>query len=391
MDTSLRETRERERKQRESAGEREQEFSRVVYSEKKVGELRKKHMSKGLTSDESLSIILMGNQEHVNMLEELGLSPNKRHEAIVEGKADYLVIACSDARIPRLDSEDDQLIGIQVRIAGNVVPKKGSPSFQEISDAVSMLKPDGLVVVEGHCKCGACAERVKWVEKGMPDTGSAELNNLLHEVFGSTPDENAMAQLTKARDTIPTGDRATGALVYDWEKGGIQIVSANHSPILEILVDNWNRRHTEAFEEGKLSQRLAKHRPHAIAVGTNDLPYSLATIMHAKQNEIFSTTGSETGLDDMDKASILYAIEHLGVRHIPFVAPGTVSDNGKLREMFEGWETQMKEMSVGGHKLIGELIDKGELKISWLRYDLGSGSLVSIGGPAVTEGRKEAA
>jgi carbonic anhydrase len=389
MDQQLRESYERKAKERLSEKEREHEFSRAVYSEKRLSELRKKHHSKSITPEESKSLLLMGNHEHTIRLEETGASPLARHESILEGKADYLVIACSDARIPRLDSEEDKLIGIQVRIAGNVVPKKGTPSFQEISDAVSMVRPDGLIVVEGHCKCGACAERVKWVEKGMPDTGSRELNNLLHEVFGANPEENAMAQITKARETIPTSDRATGAVVYDWEKGGIQIVSANHSPIMELLVESWNHRHTEAFEEGKLAERLSKHKPHAIAVGTSDLPYSLATITRAKQNEVFSTTGSESGLDDMDKASILYAVEHLGVRHIPFVAPGGIKDEKKLKAMFDKWESQILDMSVNSHKPIKELMGKGELKISWLRYDLDSGSLIDLN--AEHSKRKESA
>ncbi|MCI0563118.1 MAG: carbonic anhydrase [Nitrososphaera sp.] len=388
MDQQLRESHERKARERLSEKEREHEFSRAVYSEKRLNELRKKHHSKSINPEESKSLLLMGNHEHVVRLEETGESPLSRHNAILDGKADYLVIACSDARIPRLDSEEDKLIGIQVRIAGNVVPKKGTPSFNEISDAVSMVKPDGLIVVEGHCNCGACKERVKWVENGMPDTGSKELNNLLHEVFGANPEENAMAQITKARETIPTSDRATGAVVYDWENEGIRIVSADHSPIMELLVESWNHRHVEAFEEGKLSERLSKHKPHAIAVGTSDLPYSLATVMQAKQNEIFSTTGSESGLDDMDKASILYAVEHLGIRHIPFFAPGGEKDEKKIKAMFDKWESQILDMEVNGHKVIKELVEKTELKISWLRYDLESGSLIDMN---TQTKRKEAA
>ena len=170
--------------------------------------------------------------------------------------------------------------------------------------------------------------------------------------------------------------------MYDWEHGGVSILTGTQSPAIQLLVDQFNRRHSEANEDGKLAERLAKQKPHAIIVGSNVLPFSLGTITHALQNEVFHTTGSEGGLDDFDEGSILYAVEHLGVRHIPFIAPGNAQNTGKINRMFDRWEQDLRSMTVNGEPLIANMLDSGELTISRLRYDLQSGQLAHIGAKA---------
>lgn len=353
-------------------------FSQELYSESRLRELRQRHASKGLTARESLELLLGGNDAHAQRLEDLGISPMARMERIRSGQADYLVIACSDARIMQLDSEEDQLVGVQIRVAGNVIPRKGTPSFDEIREAVGRLREDGIVIIEGHIHCGAVNERVKWVEGGMKPTGSTPLDNLLHEVFGSNPTDNAVGQLTKAREQLPLHNIASGAVLYNWETGDIDILGANHSPVLEMLVDSWKHRHSQIAANDNLAEELKKQKPHAIAVGEVGLPYSLMTIMRAKQNEVFSTSGSEGGLDDIDEASILYAVEHLGVRHIPFISAGPIEDEGRIGAMFDKWEADLRGMAVAGKPVLANMLDSGELAISRLRYDSSTGRLAEL-------------
>ena len=364
------------------------------YTDALIRELRNKHVASllsekapRLNADESLSLILAGNAEHVLALKNSPKTPRERHVQIINGEADYLVVGCSDSRILRLDSEKDNLVGTFIRIAGNVVPKKGTPSFYEMKEAVSMVRKDGAIIFEGHDGgpgCGAVNERVKWIESGMPHTGSKPLDTLLHCVFGESPEQNAVAQLTVGRETLGIGERPSAAIIYDWDhsKHGhdepIHIVSANHSEIIEILRDNWNRKHASAKEEGNLGKKLQNQRPHAIAVGSFDLPFSVGTILHADQNEVFSTTGSDQGLDDLDMASILYAIEHLHIRHIPFIAPASSGEEKKPRQMFDLWEKQLRGMEVHGEPLIAQMLDEGTIRITRLVYDLDSGKLVKI-------------
>jgi len=353
-------------------------FSKEPYSGVRLHPLREKHRVSKLSMDESLELLLRGNAAHADRLLELKVTPADRYAKIGHGEADYLVIACSDSRLLQLDSEEDTHVGIQIRVAGNVIPKRGTPSFEEIRQSAAKLHEDGLVIIEGHIHCGAVNERVKWVEGGMKPTGSAPLDNLLHEVFGSTPSENALAQLTKARQQLHKSIRDSGAVVYDWEHGKFEIIGAENSPAIGMLVDKWKRRHAELSHEMDLKDALKKQKPHAIAVGEVGLPYSLMTVFHAKQNEVFATSGSENGLDDMDEASILYAVEHLGVRHIPFVAPGTAADNERITKMFGRWEADLRGMTVHGEHILSKMLDSGQLRITRLRYDLETGKAAEL-------------
>ena len=342
-------------------------------------DLRQKHtkyvlgVGPNLSQEESLRFVLAGNDEHFRTLSRLEIKPRSRYDKIKGGEADYLVNACSDARIPHLDSEEDRFVGIFIRVAGNIVGRVGTPAFDEMRDALKLVKNDGALIVEGHSCCGALKAHNDWREIGSHSTGNSSLDNLLAMVEGDSPTLNALHQRSRADVQFPSL-RPSAAVIYDWEAGlagGITIVSHHPSPIIEILEANWNHRHKVAFEDGAMAARLQNHRPHVIAIGTSTLPYSLATIMHTEQNEVFSTTGSEKGLDALDEASILYGIQHLGIRHIAFVAPSEKSTGN----MFSKWERDLRAMTVNGEHVIATMLDSGELKISCLGYDLDSGKL----------------
>ncbi len=331
-------------------------------------QLREKHSAGGqgaLTAEEAKEMCLEGNLVHRLRLEESGTSPRARQERIDAREADYLVICCSDARNPTLDSEEDgvELVGLQNRVAGNVIPTKGV-SLDEIKEAASKVKEGGLVLVSAHCNCGAVGEHVKWKNAGMGDTGSEPLNTLLKAVAGETPHENATAQLERLKEIVGE-DKKTGAVLYDWEQGTVEILSSEPSGLTETLKSKWTLWHQESDQDGHLGERLSEtQKPHTIAVAANDLPFSVDTIFGARQNEIFSTTGSEGGLDHFDEASVLYAVEHLGSKHIAFVAQG---DNAQ--KMFEKWEADLRTMGS-----VAEKLDSGALVITRMVYNLDTGA-----------------
>lgn len=76
--------------------------SRALHSDFNLAALRKKHDSERLCHEESLALILEGNEEHIVSLRSFNVIPAARHERISGGRLDYLVIACSDSRIHRL-------------------------------------------------------------------------------------------------------------------------------------------------------------------------------------------------------------------------------------------------------------------------------------------------
>lgn len=356
------------------------QFPKDLMDDSRLRELREKHVSGSLSAAESLELIFLGNAGHALALKGAPMTPHQRYLKIIAGQADYLIARCSDARVNKTDSERDTLVGIHIYIAGNVIPGKKTASFNEIVEVASLVRKDGVCLIAAHCHCGAVNERVKWVEGGMKPTGSTPLDNLLHEVLGPTAKENAIAQLSKLRAIPGLGGRATGAIYYDWERGNVTILDSNQSPVAELLVDLFIKRHADADFDHHLADRLAKQKPHAAIVGSNMLPFSLGTALHALQNEVFQTTGSADGLDDFDEGSILYAIEHLGVRHIPFIAPGTADNTKSVNALFDRWEADLRSMTVNGEPLIANMIDSGELTISRLRYDLGSGLLSLLPG-----------
>lgn len=360
-------------------------FPATMMVEDMAKRLRERFAGQPLTISESKQLLLAGNEAHVKRLVEFGISPQDRYTRIITGTADYLVVACSDSRLLKLDSEDDTLVGIQVRVAGNVIPKSGTASCNEIRDTVKQVKPAGLIIIEGHINCGAVSTHNSWEDERKPDTGNSALNQLLETVAGRTPQENAANQARKARETLDVGTREVDAVVYDWAHGLFDIVSGNPTSELTLLVDSWRTRHVgaESHEEQEgsgqpFATRLKTQKPHCLVVGAQDLPYSAMTVLRAHQGEVFSTTGSEDGLDAMDEASILYAVEHLHVKHIPFIAPGNRKDEPKLRVMFDLWEQNIRDVRVKGQGMLSNMLDSGELAITRYRYDLHSGRLVEM-------------
>gem|GEM_PF-3216530 len=348
---------------------REDETKKVLHmplSSSRTLELKEKHRAGGqgaLNARESRELMLGGNKNHQERVLASGTTPKSRYEKITAREADYLTVACSDARNQTLDSEDDKLVGLQIRVAGNVVPESGV-SRDEIKEAAQGLKEGGLVLVTAHINCGAVAEHVKWEAGGCCDTGSEPLNKLLHAVKGENPKENALAQLDHLRDIVGD-DKSVAAVIYDWETGSYEVLSPESCELVELLKSKWEMAHKRA-DDGTLGKSLsATQKPHAIVIGSNDMPFSVDTVFDSEQNAIFSTTGSSGGLDNYDEASILYAVEHLGVQHIAFVAP----ENDSTGAMFEKWEADIRTMGA-----VAEKLDSGALKITRLGYDLSSGA-----------------
>ena len=337
-------------------------------------EPQQEHAPKALAPEQSLSLILKGNLGHMSALE--GLVPEDRYKKIRAGQADYLVLSCSDARGHKLDYESDPFIGISVRIAGNAVGEKGSADRKALETALSHLKPDGLVIIESHVHCGAVKEYDKWSRGGKKPSGSADLDALLSELSGPAPTINASYQLAKVRGEMGLGSRAA-AVHYDWERGAITSVSSAPAGTLQKL-ESWAARTHSEDKDGTLAKKLEKQTPHAIAICTADMPYGVATVTGAKQNEIFAVTGSEDSLAPSSKASVLYAASHLGPKHIVFMAPGRVGEDEKIMKMFTAWEKDLRDIKSGGKRVIANALNSGEMEISCLRYDLTNGMLVKI-------------
>lgn len=350
---------------------RDDETKKILHlplSSSRTLELKEKHRAGGqgaLNARESRELLLGGNVAHQEKVVASGTTPKARYNKIVAKEADYLVVACSDARNQTLDSEEDadKLVGLQIRVAGNVIPKSGV-SRDEIKEAAEGLREGGLVLITAHINCGAVAEHVKWEHGGCCDTGSGPLNKLLEAVKGENPKENALAQLEHLK-TIVGDDKSVAAVLYDWEAGTYEILTPEPSELVEILTSKWEMAHKRA-DDGTLGERLsATQKPHAIVIGSNDMPFSVDTVFDSEQNAIFSTTGSSGGLDNYDEASILYAVEHLGVQHIAFVAP----ENDSNSAMFDKWEADIRSMGA-----VAEKLDSGALKITRFGYDLSNGA-----------------
>jgi carbonic anhydrase len=338
--------------------------------------LRKKHAESGqgaISAKDSRTMLVEGNASiHMVTLERKGVRPRERQDIIDSGKAHYLVVACSDARNPTLDAEKDgtDLVGVQMRVAGNVLHAQGV-SLDEIREAASHVQEGGLLLIVAHVHCGAVKEYVKWKEGGEQPTGSEPLDSLLHSVGGETPKENALAQLEKLKGIAGERNQNVAAVLYDWEGGTVELLSSEPPDIVGSLIAKWRVWHQSANKDGKLGERLsATQKPHAIVVGANNLPFSVDTIFAASQNEIFSTTGSEGGLDYHDEASVLYAVEHLGSKHIAFVAHGRDHEVGT---MFYKWEQDLRRMGS-----VAEKLDSGEVTLTCYKYDLDNGRVAQI-------------
>ncbi len=288
----------------------------------------RKKLQGEVSISESLDILSAGNSKHASNVSSQQIS--SRLERLNNNYADYLVIGCSDARLPVLDSENDVEVGVQLRLAGNVV----EDDFL-LNSALSRLKKDGTVIVEGHCNCGAVAERNHWESSGKKPTGSKELDHLLHKVCSGTPEENAVEQLLRLEPLL--NGRSALAVVYDWNKGEIvPLLRKGQSELWDVLKHRWEQYHKEHTDV----EDLKTQKPHAIVVFPNNLPYSPHTIFNAEQNELFVVSGGEE-LTNSGLASILYAAEHLKTKHVVLL--------GLDKTFFSKWKSQISSLGLDLH------------------------------------------
>ncbi|MBN1170180.1 hypothetical protein JXA56_04085 [Candidatus Micrarchaeota archaeon] len=342
-----------------------------------VSPLREKHRAArtrrefALKHEEAKSLLLEGNAKHTERLASLNVSPKSRYEKIEAGEADYLLLQCSDSRVMPPDSEDEKMVGLQLRVAGNLVPRDGA-SREETREVASLVRPGGVIAVEAHCHCGAVNAHVEWEKGGRADTGIPDLNVLLNDVHGNDPITNLMLQGGLAA-TLTT-NQYLALIYYDWEKCRVDIHSNGSVPIVRALKQNIESRQRLA-DDGGLVARLATQAPATIAVAYHKLPFSPNTIFRAEQGEIFSTTGSEGGLDKHDRASLLYSVEHCHSNHLAFIAPAIKS----TKAMFDKWEHDIRQMQNNdGENILDTKLNSGELKITRFSYDLYKGTIVEV-------------
>ncbi len=264
--------------------------------------------------------LVLGNIQHKNLVNRK--EAEARRNKIARGEADAVVIACSDARLPVLDSDKTAVF---VRVAGNVV------SYKAVEKALSMLKKDGLVVVLGHCACGAVKEHNSWVAKGKGSTGVACMDKLLNAVKGASPEENVKEQVALLKEKHPS--LAVVGAVYDWNSGKIKEVAGTPSALWEDLKAAWVRYHLTHTNP----EELKSQTPHSIAIVPLDLPFSPHRIFSAGQNQIF-TVSCEGKIGDCAMASILYAVEHLNTKHIILLAGESA--------LLDQWEEQLRGLEV---------------------------------------------
>lgn len=339
----------------------------------RMRKLRAEHETKQLEGEKALELIRLGNLEHVSAIREDN-SPLQRYNKIQNNRADFLLVKCSDSRILAVDSETDHKVYLTVSIAGNVVPKdQNTPAFKEISEMSQKVdKENGLIVDLGHCKCGALHAYGEYHKSGAPmEKLDIYLRALFSNISQTDPEKNAANQAEKAEKSI---SRKVGAMVFDWFKKTFEVVSTGDKKTDEKVAALAKKLTTEKIESFAPLEKLEKHKPHTTIIGADDLPFSPLTITKAKQNEVFTTSGSKNGLDELDLASIFYSIEHLGVRHLAFIAP-TTDDPHELKktdELFAKWH---RDLQSAENPIIRKLTASGELTISTMHYELKSGKL----------------
>ncbi len=371
-----------------------------------LARLREKHrqgcLSDGKTAlsvSESKQMIIEGNDEHALHLRIAGISVGQRANSRIQNVLDLHLHDCSDSRCYRKDSEFSSFVGTYTRAAGNPFPKKGS-SRVELIEAASHIRPGGLFIIFSHSYCGAVKEKTNFAASRAPTTNIPVMDFLLAELKPGSPQYNGIAQLQKAvsdKEFAPVRQRFGLALMhYDWDSHTISInrtvgCSGESLELLYDLAHEWQ----EDLNGVLLPANYLKNQtPHALAVATPDLPFSVPTILHAEPNEVFVTTGSEGdsdtltgGLDEVDSASILYGVEHLHIGHMPFIAAGTESDIPRIKNMFETWESDVRSMSQtkeqNGRKvkvpIVEMALENRHLTISRFMYNIESGKLVELG------------
>ncbi len=339
-------------------------------------ELRAQHRSAfrkhelALDHGQSRQMIINGNQEgHQSLLKRHHKSPEERYEVIQKGEADYVHINCSDSRAAVPDHESDSHVGMQTRVAGNVITAEGA-SFDETREVINLVKPGGIVLLTSHTKCGAVKAHAGWENQGRPDAGNEELTTLLNTVEKDNPHGNLVVQAGRATMLLDGQILITGH--YDWDAME-SVEFFNHGSVRAANLLKGGMRQYHKDHEGLFSDLTAGQRPHTIAVAYHKLPYSTNTIFNAQPGEVFTTTGSEGGMDACDKASLLYAAEHCGTNHIAMVAPNIRG----VEAMFTKWEQDIRAMVVGGKRQFDEALNSGQMAITKFVYNLSNGKLES--------------
>ena len=339
-----------------------------------LGELRKKHRAafnkheNALTHGEARSMLEGGNAVHQQLLQRYAASPQKRFDTINAGQADYVHIHCSDSRESVSDHESDSHVGMQIRVAGNVIPSTGA-SVEEAKEAISLVKRGGIVLLTSHVKCGAVAAHAGWEKQGRPDAGNEELETLLTTVEKDNPYGNLIVQAGHATMLLNGQHLVLGH--YDWDVGDVTF--HNHDALREsmLLWGNMSQYHKES-DDGELLELISNgQRPHTIAVSYHKLPFSSNRIFGSEPGEIFTTTGSEGGMDSCDRASLLYAAQHCGSNHIAMLAPNIRG----VESIFEKWEADVKKMVVGGVRMFEKQLESGAMATTRYVYDLRAGKL----------------
>ena len=337
-------------------------------------DLRRKHRvafrkhENALTHGEARNILEGGNEGHQQLLKRFRASPDRRFDTILEGNADYVHVHCSDSRSAVSDHESETHVGMQIRVAGNVIVSDGA-SAEETRESFSLVKKGGLILLTSHTKCGAVAAHTSWENDGRPDPGNEELSTLLTTVEKTTPEGNLIVQTGRATMLLDGQHLVTGH--YDWDSGNVSF--HNHPSVRAALLlkGNMQQYHNEC-NDGKLFELISNgQRPHSIVVSYHKLPFSSNTIFKAEPGEIFTTTGSEGGMDSCDRASLLYAVEHCGSRHIAMLAPNIRG----VEQMFAKWEQDIRRMVVGGTRMFEEHLQSGAIAITKYVYDLREGKL----------------
>ncbi len=337
--------------------------------------------------EDSRTYLLEGNHLHVQQLREARApNPPQRYARIEKSEADGLVIGCSDARVPALDSESPSSpLLVAFRIAGNVLPKEGTKAFEDVRYALSLVKEGGTVTFVCHCNCGAVAAKADFdtaKKRGEHPHAPPEIGALFERVHGTTPADNACKQLEVFKAVfakeIAVKKLEVATVEYSWHAKEFMLVEGPKQGQNRLLVDQWNTMHQKVREERpKLAEEIAKQTPHAIVVAPPTLPYSIATMFKAEQNELFATNGTKDGLDVLDKASILYALEHLHARHVVFVAPGTSVSDSAIKQMFQKWQNEISAM-IKSVPDLAKLLEEKKIAFTGYRYDAQTGYTLEL-------------
>jgi hypothetical protein len=246
-------------------------------------------------------------------------------------------------------------------------------TYPEFADALRHVRQNGFVIVEGHEHCGAVKAYSEWEQGGKKRNGIKQVISLLREIKGNTPGLNAIHQCELPRS--PAGSRVPIPMVYGWGQGtgSISLCKPGMSGAGNVL-KQLNHLGLTGPSDPKLFASMEKQAPHVIAISPVDMPFGIATVLHARQNEVFAVTGAKSGLSDLSLASVIYAVQHLGVKHISLIAPLAGDNALDVRGMFGQWLDALCSVSV---------LREASAVVTQLKYCLESGRIVELNGKPV--------